>query len=134
MKLAITRPTTISMVPMTKGERSVDDVRPSIEALSVVILPGDSGVVGEAVGEGEVGVGEVGVAGEVVRLHARLATVGRGLRPAELVSVLFPGHGDAIDLVRGVLRTEQWIERDGARRELLPAPAAVAAPAELVGA
>ena len=40
---------------------------------------------------------------------ARIATVGRGLRPGELVQVLF---GTA-ECVRRVMRTEQWIERDG---------------------
>ena len=69
---------------------------------------------------------------ECATLRARLVTVGRGLRPSELVSVL--GLGDSTDVVRRVLRTEQWIERDGARRELLPLPAAVAAPTREVGA
>jgi len=92
-----------------KGERSTDNVRHSIESLS--IQSADRTVI-----------------------TARLATVGRGLRPAELVGVLFPGLGDITDTVRSVLRTEQWIERDGARRELLPVPAAVIAPTELVGA
>lgn len=93
-----------------KGERRTDDVRPAIEHLAV---RSDDQVV----------------------LSARLATLGRGLRPSELVAVLFPGLGEgAADAVRSLLRTEQWIERNGARRELLPVPAAVAAPADLVGA
>jgi hypothetical protein len=68
-----------------------------------------------------------------VVLTARLATVGRGLRPAELVEVMFPNLEDLTDTVRSLLRTEQWIERDGARQELLPVPAAVSVPADLVG-
>lgn len=92
-----------------KGETRVDDVRPSIEALAVEET-------------------------ERVVLRARLATVGRGLRPAELISVVFPGRGDHTELVRGVLRTEQWIERDGARRELLPWSGARPVLTELVGA
>ena len=92
-----------------KGERSTDNVRHSIESLSIQ-------------------------SAERMVLSARLATVGRGLRPAELVGVLFPGLEDITETVRSVLRTEQWIERDGARRELLPVPAAVVAPTELVGA
>ena len=92
-----------------KGERRTDDVRPAIESLAV---RSDGRVV----------------------LCARLATVGRGLRPTELVTVLFPHVGDPTEVVRSLLRTEQWIERDGARRELLPAPGAAAVPAELVGA
>ena len=91
-----------------KGERSTDDVRSSIESLAVR------------------------TDGRVV-LCARLATVGRGLRPAELISVMFPEHGDYTHIVRSLLRTEQWIECDGARRELLPVPGAVAVPPELVG-
>ena len=93
-----------------KGERRTDDVRPAIESLGVRSHD------------------------ERVVLQARLATVGRGLRPTELVAVMFPTIGDSAEIVRSLLRTEQWIERDGARRELLPAPAAVVAPAELVGA
>jgi len=92
-----------------KGERSTDNIRPAIESL--VLRPT-----------------------ERVLLSARLVTIGRGLRPAELVGALFPQAGDIADTVRSVLRTEQWVERDGARRELLPVPAAVLAPTELVGA
>jgi radical SAM-linked protein len=99
-----------------KGERRVDDVRPSIEALEVVAGPDDD-------------------ADEVIVVRARLATTGRGLRPAELAMVVFgPNTDEGVECVRGVLRTEQWIERDGARRELLPLPAAVGAPAGEVGA
>ena len=47
------------------------------------------------------------------RLVAELATVGRGLRPAELAAVAFPGA--AVAALR-VLRTHQWIEHDGNRR------------------
>ena len=93
-----------------KGERRTDDVRGSIEALG--LRPGERTVV-----------------------TARLATVGRGLRPTELVAVMFPHLGDvAGDAVRSLLRTEQWIERDGARRELLPVQHVVVAPGDLVGA
>ena len=92
-----------------KGERSTDNIRPAIESLELRPT-------------------------ERVLIGARLVTVGRGLRPAELVGVLFPQAGDIADTVRSVLRTEQWVERDGARRELLPVPAAVLASTELVGA
>lgn len=92
-----------------KGERRTDDIRPAIESLAVR-------------------------SADRVVLSARLATVGRGLRPTELVGVMFPNTGDIADTVRSLLRTEQWIERDGARRELLPVPGAVAAPTALVGA
>lgn len=82
-----------------KGERRVDDVRPQIASLA----PAAGGT----------------------RLVAELATVGRGLRPAELAAVAFP---DAVVTALRVLRTHQWIEHDGNRRELMPLPDAVLAP------
>lgn len=85
-----------------KGERRVDDVRPAIRALAAM---DDHTVVAEVV------------------------TVGRGLRPAELAAVVFPG-ADMTALL--ALRTHQWIEHDGDRREVLALP--VVAPAPLVGA
>lgn len=90
-----------------KGERSTDDVRPAIE--SIEVLDGDG-----------------------VELAAVLRTVGRGLRPHELAVVLM-GDVDPFEVVSRVLRTHQWIERDGVRRELLPLDATVAiAPATAV--
>ena len=75
-----------------KGERSVDDVRPAILELEAAILgPEES------------------------QLDAVLATQPRGLRPLELLRTLDP----ALDAAR-VIRINQWIERDGARREPLP--------------
>jgi radical SAM-linked protein len=91
-----------------KGERRVDDVRPVVLDLHP-----------DATGS---------------RLVAELATVGRGLRPAELASLAFPGV-DPVDV--RVLRTHQWIDRDGDRREVLPArslPAGVGAHDPRVGA
>jgi radical SAM-linked protein len=85
-----------------KGERRVDDVRPAILSLAVA-------------GEG--------------RLVADVATVGRGLRPAELAAVAFPGAD--VSALRA-LRTHQWIEHDGDRREVIALPVVV--PAPLVGA
>jgi radical SAM-linked protein len=58
------------------------------------------------------------------RLECELATEGRGLRPSELLAALDPG----LEPVR-VLRTHQWIQRDGATWEPLPLPLpATAAP------
>jgi radical SAM-linked protein len=85
-----------------KGERRVDDVRPAIVALTAT----DDGT-----------------------LVAEVATVGRGLRPAELAGAAFPGAD--VTALRA-LRTHQWIEHDGDRREVLSLPGAV--PAPLVGA
>lgn len=94
-----------------KGVESTDDVRPAIQRLHV------AGVV-PAVGR--------------VALVADLATQPRGLRPNELIRALVPEHPDSDDLVARVVRTQQWIERDGARREPLPVDATSLPHAELV--
>lgn len=88
-----------------KGQRSVDDVRPAV--LDLTVVNGDDD--------------------PRPHLCAVLATSGRGLRPLELVAALFPEH-DAVDVAARVLRTEQWIDSDGERREIIPAqPAATRA-------
>jgi len=87
-----------------KGERRVDDVRPAVRALAVADGRSDT-------------------------LVAEVATIGRGLRPAELAAVAFPGAD--VTALRA-LRTHQWIEHDGNRREVMALPVAV--PAPLVGA
>ena len=79
-----------------KGESRVDDVRPAIESL------------------------EVDASALSPTMTAVLATRPRGMRPAELLAVCFPDEQNPADLAARVLRTHQWIERDGARRELLP--------------
>ncbi len=81
-----------------KGQRSTDDVRPAIVELSVAPPTDDPRP----------------------HLCAMLATNGRGLRPVELVTAMFPAL-DPVDTAARVLRTQQWIERDGARREIIPA-------------
>ena len=94
-----------------KGQRAVDDVRGAIEDLSVASLD-------DATDDPR------------PRLCAVLATNGRGLRPTELVATLFPAL-DPVDTTARVLRTHQWIERDGARREIIPAhPVATRTPVE----
>jgi radical SAM-linked protein len=77
-----------------KGRRLLDDLRPSVLALSVSAGQGPGS-----------------------RLHAELATRPRGVRPAELAEVL----GLELGLAR---RTGQWIERPGSRLEPLAAAAA----------
>jgi hypothetical protein len=79
-----------------KGRRAVDDVRPAILSLH----PDHT----------------------ATRLVAELATSGRALRPGELAAVAFPDL-DPLDV--RVLRTHQWIDHDGVRREVLPLPADV---------
>lgn len=86
-----------------KGKSSADDVRPMI----LDLRPDDTGD----------------------RLVAELATVGRALRPAELARLAYP-HVDPLDV--RALRTHQWIDHDGVRREVLPLPAHVdASPVEV---
>jgi radical SAM-linked protein len=77
-----------------KGRRHVDDVRPLIVHLG-----------SDASG---------------TRLVAELANEGRALRPSELASAAFPGI-DALGV--HVLRTHQWMDCDGERREVLSLPA-----------
>ncbi|HSH11252.1 MAG TPA: TIGR03936 family radical SAM-associated protein [Ilumatobacter sp.] len=81
-----------------KGKRSADDVRPMI----LDLRPDPSGD----------------------RLIAELVTIGRALRPGELAQLAYP-HIDARDV--RALRTHQWIDHDGARREVLALPADVEA-------
>ena len=88
-----------------KGERRVDDIRPAVE--SVVSGTADDGR---------------------PCWHVVLATSGRAVRPTELVQAGFPG-ADALEITARVLRTHQWIERDGVRRELLP----LSGPADVPG-
>jgi radical SAM-linked protein len=79
-----------------KGQEQVDDVRPAIRTLRVL------------------GAGE---------LIADVNTKPRGLRPSELIDVLLAGSAYDETCVRRVVRTHQWIERDGARWEPVELPA-----------
>jgi radical SAM-linked protein len=89
---------TLPVTRERKGQRSTDDVRPAILDLSVDPSTDDPRP----------------------HLCAMLATNGRGLRPTELVAAMFPAL-DPVDTAARVLRTQQWIERDGSRREIIPA-------------
>ncbi len=79
-----------------KGKRSADDVRPMI----LDLRPDPTGD----------------------RLIADLVTIGRALRPGELAELAYP-HIDARDV--RALRTHQWLDDDGTRREVIPLPADV---------
>lgn len=74
-----------------KGKEVTDDLRPAVLSLAVV-----------------------GPSPWGVELEAELATQPRGLRPAELLAVLSPSAHEG-----HVLRTAQWISRDGAKVEPL---------------
>jgi radical SAM-linked protein len=79
-----------------KGRESTDDIRPAIRTI-------------------ELGRDDQGS----VALDLALSTQSRGARPREVIDAVF---GDALDLSEArVLRTAQWIERDGARLEPLEA-------------
>jgi radical SAM-linked protein len=80
-----------------KRHEVTDDLRPAINALAVSGHARD--------GDGTI-------------VTAEVATQPRGLRPGELVDACF-GAVEA----RRVLRTHQWIEQDGARREPVPVDA-----------
>jgi radical SAM-linked protein len=81
-----------------KGQVALDDVRPQILSL---------GVLGDGL------------------IECELATLGRGLRPSELLTALDPGFE-----VGQVRRTHQWIQRDGAKWEPIPLVATAAPHAE----
>jgi hypothetical protein len=79
-----------------KGTEVTDDIRPAILTLRLHDETADG-----------------------MRLECDLATRPRSLRPSELVAALGPALEE-----RHVRRLHQWIERDGARWEPLPAPTA----------
>lgn len=79
-----------------KGKVSADDVRPMI----LDLRPAPTGD----------------------RLVADLVTIGRALRPAELAALAYP---DTNPLDVRALRTHQFLDHEGERREVLPLPADV---------
>ena len=121
-----------SVVPIRrerKGRQEDDDLRPSVLALSVPE---------QALGDTTVGWGLDRRAEPGVELVAELATQPRGVRPRELLAGLNAvgrspkadgsgtdragvGQGEigTVPVLDRVCRTQQWIERDGARREPL---------------
>lgn len=80
-----------------KGQRRTDDVRPLIRDLTVRDTE-------DADGRG-------------ATVVADLVTIGRALRPSELAELIRPGI-DGLGV--RVLRTHQWIDHDGERREVIP--------------
>lgn len=108
----------VQIVRERKGRQEMDDLRPSILTLEV---PSD--------------VEEQSQGGAAV-LHAELATQPRGVRPVELVRALIAVAGGSSDgssqrwavlggapvgvpVLDRACRTQQWIERDGAKGEPL---------------
>jgi radical SAM-linked protein len=101
LQLAVDRARLSPALPVTrtrKGRESTDDVKPAIRTI-------------------ELSSDEDGFAA----LELTLSTQSRGARPREVLDAI---SGDGILLTeRRVLRTAQWIERDGARLEPLEADA-----------
>jgi radical SAM-linked protein len=96
-------------LPLTrerKGRTVTDDVRPGIVAARVL---------GPADGHGRSN-------GSGTLVEVELATQPRALRPAELVTAITPP--EAPWPVAGVTRIHQWTQAGGARREVIPLPAA----------
>ncbi|HEY8093701.1 MAG TPA: TIGR03936 family radical SAM-associated protein [Acidimicrobiales bacterium] len=92
---------TLPLARSRKGHETLDDLRPGILALRVDATTDDGPPV----------------------LLADLATQPRALRPSELLAACFPDVVEPLDITHRVLRTHQWIERGGARREPLPVSA-----------
>jgi radical SAM-linked protein len=95
---------TLIVTRQRKGQERQEDARPCVESLTLDEPTREGGADGGAV------------------LRATLA--GRGLRPSELIAACFPDRREELAVRGRTTRTAQWIERDGARRELLPLPAA----------
>jgi radical SAM-linked protein len=110
----------VLIVRERKGREELDDLRPSVLALSVDDGPGSPADAGDP----------------TVGLMAELATQPRGVRPAELVRGMIAmsgsplGRSSAGTVTSGddsagtpvldrACRTQQWIERDGIRKEPL---------------
>jgi radical SAM-linked protein len=85
-----------------KGKATDDDIRPAV--LSLVVSPSGGGA----------------------RVTAELATLERGVRPAELLAAIAPDAEPA-----GIRRTHQWIERDGAKWEPISLDATAAPHAQV---
>jgi radical SAM-linked protein len=115
---------TVLIVRERKGREELDDLRPSVLALAVSDDP--------APGSDHVGPGRPSSVGVV----AELATQPRGVRPVELVRGLVAVSGPSpqgrsagaalgaesnvgTPVLDRACRTQQWIERDGARQEPL---------------
>jgi hypothetical protein len=127
--VALLEASVVSIRRERKGREEDDDLRPSVLGLSVPE---------QADGNATVGWGLDRRAEPGVELVAELATQPRGVRPRELVAGLNAvGRAHRLDAIRAdrtgvarhetgtvpvldrVCRTQQWIERDGARWEPL---------------
>lgn len=92
-----------------KGEMHVDDIRPGILEIGIA----DSELLAELADVWTAVRPTTGTA-----ISALLTTSGRGIRPTELVRALIPG-AEPWDHLSRVLRTQQWIDRDGQHLDVL---------------
>ncbi len=108
-----------------KGVEVLDDLRSSVLALRVDDLGGHAGPLDAGPLHGGPLHGGFGMEDEEqsrVGVQAELATRPRGVRPSELVRgfvAVSPDDGAALPVLDRACRTQQWIERDGIRREPL---------------
>jgi len=108
---------TVTITRERKGRQEQDDLRPSVVSLAVIDGDGEEGDGGRD---------------DVVEVEAELITQPRGVRPVELVRGLIavapcgvaddgsePGGAPTVGIpvLDRACRTQQWIERDGDRRE-----------------
>jgi radical SAM-linked protein len=100
VEVALAAPT-LPVMRSRKGHQVLDDVRSGINDLHVTSFEGWSNPV----------------------LVAHLDTTGRGVRPGELLAAVLPGH-DPLDCAARVLRTHQFIDRDGEWHDVVPLPTA----------
>lgn len=99
-----------------KGEMQLDDIRPGILELEVADPERLHSVA-------DVWPGDPLRSGQGTVISALLTTSGRGIRPTELVQALLPG-AEPWDHLTRVLRTQQWIDEDGRRIDVLSASVA----------
>ena len=93
----------LPVVQVRKGKERTEDVKPVIKSI------------------------ELAHGGDTPVLELSLSTQPRGARPREVLDAL--GAAAGVDLAEGrVVRTAQWIERDGARMEPLEADALARTP------
>jgi len=94
-----------------KGEMQRDDIRPGILEIEIADVDRLDSIV-------EVWPGDPLRSGSATAISAMLTTSGRGIRPTELVQALIPGNEPWDHLTR-VIRTQQWIDKDGQRIDVL---------------
>ncbi len=116
-----------------KGERHVDDIRPGILDINILdmnmldmnmldmnMLDMNMAQIDELEHLADVWPGDPLRSGSGTAISALLTTSGRGIRPTELVEALL-AESEPWDHLTRVLRTQQWIDQDGQRIDVLSA-------------